>query len=196
MAIVGAGVVIAVTMPFTAPATSQTAHSWDSTVGAGRITPYYVPAAPSTSAAIRFNWSSSNSTEVNWYAAGPCSPAPSWCIEGGPIASWPGNTSGSWSGTGPAGSGYCILVNDHGSVSVNFSGEFIESVRSSTHPLPMVPFAIVLSGGSILIGIGGLSIYLGLFLPAGTYRPRGSTPTDDPEAYADSPDETVVDPPE
>ncbi|MFY9717256.1 MAG: hypothetical protein WAK40_04910 [Thermoplasmata archaeon] len=188
MVIVGAGVAIAVTMPFTSPGTSRTVQTWDSQVRAGTSKTYDVPASPSNSAAMQFDWNSTNATMVVWYVAGPCPTTPGWCLEGA-IKSWTaGNTSGNWSGFGPAASGYCLFIHDSGSAPINFTGEFVESVPTPGHHLPMIPFAIVLSGGSILMGIGGLSIYLGLFLPSGTYGPRGPHSTEDTEAASEPPD--------
>ena len=178
MAIVGAGVVVAVTLPFAASAPTMTAHTWDSQVGPDTWRTYDVPADAAHSAAVRFTWNASRAAEVYWYAAGPCASGTGWCLEG-VLANWSGTTSGNWTAIGVAATGYCILVDDSGSASMNFTGQFVESVSNPGHRLPMVPLAFGLGGGAILIGMGGVATYLGLFLPASVYRSESTTPGDD-----------------
>jgi len=181
MAIVGAGVVAAITMPFAAPDTSRSSQSWDFVVPPESLKTYNITATPGDSASVRFAWNSTVATKVVWYSAGPCSPTPNWCVSG-ILASWNGNTTGKWTVSGVPPTGYRVQIVDSGSAPVSFSGQFVESVSEPSHHLPMVPFAFVLSGGSILIGLGGLSIYLGLFLPSGTFGPRVSGPSDESDS--------------
>ncbi len=187
MAIVGAGVVGAVSMPFGAMTDSRTDHTWQSSVAPDSHKKYDMPVAPAGTASVRFSWNSTRPAEVWWFAAGPCSDPPSnasaWCLDGSAIVNWTGSTSGHWTASGPPATGYCVLVDDDGSVSVNFTGEFVEAVPDPGHRLPMVPLALALSGGSMLVGIGALAVYLGVFLPSGVYRPKGPRPSaeDSPE---------------
>jgi hypothetical protein len=194
IAIVGAGVVAAVALPFGAAASSTTDRSFQSSVGPDTWKTYNIPAASAGDAAVRFDWNSTHATEVYWYAAGPCVGSASWCLKGGPLASWKGNTTGHWAGFGPPSTGYCVLVDDDNNVSVNFTGEFVESYPAPNHRLPMVPFALVLGGGTMLIGMGGLAMYLGVFLPSGVYRsePTGS---DDADPEGSDPDLSPGPPP-
>ena len=76
-----------------------------------------------------------------------------------------------------------MIVDDPGDAGLNFTSEFVESYPAPAHHLPLVPFALVVSGGSFLVGIGGLAIYLGVFLPSNVY---GAPP---PEEDDPSPDE-------
>jgi len=68
---------------------------------------------------------------------------------------------------------------------VNFSAEFTEHYRSSDLSLPPIPFAVTVAGGSILAGVGGVLLYLGLFLPSGVYAPYDE-PSDNEEPQDDT----------
>lgn len=195
MALVGAGVMIAVTMPVGTSQESKTDRSWVLPVDPDNWATYNVPAAAEMHAAISFSWNTSRAAEVDWYVAGPCPTDPaSWCLHG-VLKSWSGSTSGNWTTTGPTSSGYCVqVVNENGSESVSFSGEFVESYPAPSHHLPMLPLAFGIGGGALLIGMGGLAIYLGVFLPPGVYRssPEGS-PGDDPDEPYDDRTERPLD---
>lgn len=179
MAIVGAGVVVAVAMPFGPGTPSKTDRVWQSSVSADSWEKHELPAVPAGTAAIMFSWNTSRTAQVYWYAAGPCVSTAGWCLDGGPLAFWSDNTTGHWTDSGPPPSGYCIMVDDPSSAPVNFSGELVESYAGPSHRLPMVPLLLILGGGSLLAGIGGLAIYLGLFLPSGVYSAPEATPRPD-----------------
>jgi hypothetical protein len=186
MAIVGAGVVAAVVLPFSSASPSQTERSFQTYVGPGDWSEQALPAAAAGNAHVEFTWNASHATEVDWYVAWPCGGGKGWCIEGGPLAQWTGRTTGTWNTSGAPASGYCVMIVDSGSQSVNFTGQFIESYSSDPgRHLPMVPLALVISGGSMLVGMGGLALYLGAFLPSGIYD---QGPADE-YAPPDEPDE-------
>lgn len=182
MAIVGASVVVAVSMPFGSMGSSETDRTWQTLVGPDTSAKHDLPTTPVGNAAVRFSWNSTHAAEVYWFAAGPCAQVAGWCLEGGPLANWTGNTTGHWTGSGAPASAYCVLVEDPTSAPVNFSGELVESYSNAPHHLPMIPLVLIVGGGALLVGIGGLAIYLGLFLPSGIYQ----TPAPDDEGE-DSP---------
>jgi hypothetical protein len=174
MAIVGAGVVVAVVMPFGSATPAKTEGSWQASVISGPPDKHAVSTSPTGSATVTFTWNSSVSVEVWWYQAGPCggnAPPGSWCLVAGPpLATWAANTSGHWTDSGAPASAYCVLVENSGSAPVNFSDQFVESYVDPLHHLPLLPFGLIVGGGALLVGIGGLAIYLGAFLPSGVYQ--------------------------
>jgi hypothetical protein len=184
MAIVGAGVIVAVAMPFGSADHSQTDRSWQVPLGPGDSQMHPIPAAPAGTAAVTFVWNSSQATEVYWYAASPCFISPnitSLCIEGAPLANWTGNTSGHWTASGPPASGYCVLVNNVGKSAVTFFAEFIESYLDPDPRLPAVPLAWSVAGGVLLVGLGVTAAYLGVFLPSGVFQtPAPEDPSGEP----------------
>jgi len=189
MALVGAGVVVAITLPFSPADSSQTDRTWEAPVPAKAEVFHDVEAASVGAASISLSWHSTKAVAVYWYEAGPCAaPSVGWCVDGGPLQTWTPTTSGNWTSSGPAASEYCIMVDDPTNSALNFSAEFVESYPDPGHPIPTLPLALGVSGGALLIGLGGVAIYLGLFLPTGVYSsaPGGSEGDDeDLEPYDD-----------
>ena len=146
--------------------------------------------APSTNATILLHavatgdgsaniaWNASAPAVVYWYAEAPCNPPPGWCFEGGALANWSGMLGGQWSWQGNVASLYCLYIVDKADRSVNITASFAESYPTSTHRLPLVPFLWTMAGGSLLLGVGGMAVYLGVFLPAGVYSTPAAVPRD------------------
>jgi hypothetical protein len=178
MAIVGAGVVFAVTMPLVPAPASKTDRSWDVSLTADSWQSHDLVAASAGTASVTFNWNASKAADVDWYAIEPCSNSTplvriagqSWCIQGQALDKWTNLSSGNWTARGPPSIGYCVLVDNSGAAPVSFTAEFQESYHASGKRLPLVPMVLVVAGGSLLAAIGGIAAYLGAFLPAGVYR--------------------------
>lgn len=170
IAIVGAGIVIAVGLPVeTSGHTSHASASAFGTVVPGAWFAFSMNATPADEASESFAWSANGSVEVQWYAAdpgaasGPCSvPAP-------PLATWANTSRGEWNGTGAAPAIYCVWVHDTAGHPLNFTGQFHEEAVDPPLHLPTLLLAWLVIGGSLLAGIGGIAVYLGLFLPTDVY---------------------------
>ena len=185
MAIIGAGVVVAVSLPVGATTVSETDRSWVTFLGPGSWQPHAFAAVmvPRGTASFAFSWNASGSAEVDWYAASPCGNPLGWC-RGPWIANWSA-TSGLWHGSGRPMSGYYVLVNNSGNATVTFTGEFVESYPDAEPHLGVAPLAWTMGGGGLLIGMGALAIYLGIFLPSGVYEGRPQDDLTNPEYYDD-----------
>lgn len=180
IAIVGAGIVVAVGLPV-----SEGSHSSQSTASAaGTVSPgawytFTMNATAASQATDTFSWSANGPAEVQWYAAVSCSTPRTWCVEGGPLQLWANTTSGHWSNQGASSAIYCVWVNDTAGHALNFTGSFAESAVMPPTRLPTLFLAWLVVGGSLLAGIGGIGVYLGLFLPTDVYA-RGDG-IDDPD---------------
>jgi hypothetical protein len=184
IAIVGAGIVLAVGLPV-----SQGTHESHASASATRtLSPggwyrFAMNATPAEQATETFSWNASSPTEVLWYVAS-CSTNLTWCVEGSPLKQWNG-TSGEWSNNGAASAVYCVWIDVPAGQPVNFTGNFEESaVEPPTH-LPTLVLAWLVVGGCLLAGIGGIGVYLGLFLPTDVYGRRGGAE----EEFVDDPDD-------
>ncbi|MGC1581118.1 MAG: hypothetical protein WA766_06525 [Candidatus Acidiferrales bacterium] len=177
-AIVGAGVIAAMALTEQGPAATRT----------GQVSVQQL--APSTNATILLHavatgdgsaniaWNASAPAVVYWYAEAPCNPPPGWCFEGGALANWSGMLGGQWSWQGNVARLYCLYIVDKADRSVNITASFAESYPTSTHRLPLVPILCTMAGGSLLLGVGGMAVYLGVFLPAGVYSTPAAVPRD------------------
>jgi hypothetical protein len=168
IAIIGAGVIAAVTLPHASP------HDATGSVSAPQLhpgLPSWIPlnVTPADRGSVTFTWTSSQLANVEWYAAVSCSTAQTWCVQGEPLKSWHNQTSGEWSASGPVLAIYSVSVNDTANVPLNFSGQFHEEISETDALLPMLPLAISIAGGALLLGMGGVAAYLGIFLPSNVY---------------------------
>lgn len=168
-AVIGAGVLVSVLYTADAPSVERNGSVAVQNLGPGNWTLFTVPATSQSSATLSLHWSSSAAVAVNWYLTVSCQSASGWCIETAPVASWFGNTSGSWGSSGGAIALYVLWVQDTANTPVNFSAAFAESYHPTTLTLLPIPLAVVLAGGSLLAGTGAVAIYLGLFLPTGVF---------------------------
>lgn len=167
--------IVAVTLPV-----SSTADTHSGSVVVPQVDPglaSWVPLnlTPTNHGLVSFSWSASQKANVEWWAAHSCSTSPrTWCVTGQPLKTWTGATSGDWSDSGPVVAIYSVSVNNTANSSLNFSGEFHEELPGSNALLPMLPMAVSIAGGGLLIGMGAIATYLGLFLPSGVYSdPEG-----------------------
>ena len=178
IAIIGAGVIIAVTLPNGSP---QDTH--DGLVSLPQIHPglsswVQLNVTPTDRGSVSFRWTSTQTAAVEWYATTSyyANSTWNWKIVGGPLKSWANNTSGQWTITGVVDAVYTISIRDTSNHTLNFTTEFEEDISNSGALLPTLPMAVSVAGGALLVGMGGIAIYLGLFLPSGVYDPDDGEP--------------------
>jgi hypothetical protein len=173
IAIVGAGVVLAVALPSGASRDDRTGLVDIDRLLPGDSLSSLVNGTASSQATVSFNWSATSSADVQWWVASfACSTPRTWCVQGEePLHDWSGNTSGEWSIIGSAAEVYCIWVADASDQNLTFTGELKEVASAPEGLLPMLPLAWTVAGGTLLIGMGGVAAYLGLFLPSTVYAP-------------------------
>lgn len=191
LAVVGAGVIAAVSVSVPSPPISRTgSFSLDDFTSASWSSSLFA-AVPTSSAGLSLLWDSSGSMSVTLAAAAKCSSPPGWCEEGSALVNWTNTSHGSWNASGPSTSLYVLeFLSTGSSGSVNFSAEFNESYRTTGPALPPVLYGLAVAGGGVLIGIGGLATYLGLFLPT---NPLGPTdPALEPTGDADGLDPAAI----
>jgi hypothetical protein len=185
-AVVGAGVIAAMTMTVPGPTATRTGDADVNQLAAGQARTMMMSAVATGAGSVSLSWWSSTPMQVAWYAAVACksSDGTGWCLLGGPLANWTKTPNGDWSREGSVSGLYCLWIEDPGNVSANFSASLVESYPTLTHVLPIVPLLWTMGGGSLLVGVGGMAVYLGIFLPSGVY----SVPLPAPRAPAGGPE--------
>jgi hypothetical protein len=144
----------------------------------------------STSANFVLSWTSTAPLNVTLFQGVACSSASGFCTSGPPLASWPSNTSGGWLHSGTVVNPYLLDVDNHQSSNVSLAGSLAESYPDGTGPAPTSTVVTLLAGGVLLVVIGGLALFLGLFLRSGVYaEPEPLVPR-----YAHELDRSGVDP--
>ena len=192
VAILGGGLVI--TLFFLSGGTATT--SGNSVQGVSLLpgSPYDSVISPSTSvaASITLSWSSTGPATVTLTPAFPCGDPVTYCIDGPPVFSWTNQTSGKATDSHANSSAYVLTASTFGTSGVRFSYGIIVAYQPSA-PVPVWAWWLIAGGGVVLLAIGGIAIFLGLFLPSGVYSGEtivdtGRRPLDlPPDEYEDEP---------
>ena len=137
-----------------------------------KITPADAP-----SATMYFSWVSDYSIAVSLYDAVPCAPGNRSCTSTPALVSWVENSSGDWNSSGRVDLPVYVVLTNNGSTPVTVSGTVVATYVPSTPYLPTWSLVALVTGAIVLLGIGAVAIFLGLFLPGGVYaRPPSSPP--------------------
>ena len=192
LVVLGSAVIVGLLYPGDIP--TLPVHSSEKVVdldpGAWRS--FAVSAVANGQATVTFNWTASAAVNVSWFTAVPCAPAPNTCGNPPALRTWLGNVSGHWTRSGDSGALYEFVVEVSNATAhpVNFTASFSELYPGGQRSLPMLPFVITMGAGSLLVGMGGVVLYLGLFLPPGTFGPVADPelgPYDDDDLGPDGP---------
>jgi hypothetical protein len=125
---------------------------------------------------LQLSWSSDAPLSVDLYHPDYCPQFPS-CSLGDPLVSWTSEVSESWSMSGPLTFPYLLNLSNSGGTPVSFHVAFTENYTVHSGVIPPVTELFIYTGGAILIVIGALGVFLGLFLRGGVYQgPAPVTP--------------------
>jgi hypothetical protein len=133
------------------------------------------PATSSSSVpeSITLSWTSTTPANVALIPATAC--GTSYCPSGGPELTWSNVTTGKGTLSSPDSSAYLLRIVNPGNVSLRFSAGISVSFAPPA-PVPVWAWWLIAGGGVVLLGIGGIALFLGLFLPGGVYSPEGPPP--------------------
>jgi len=134
---------------------------------------HVIPSSPQRSAAVIFAWSSTRSVQVSLYVAGGCpnQTVGYVCPSGGALKHWWSET-GTWSWSGAVTEPWLLIVVNPNSTAAALNGTLVESYPAPTSFSSGINLVVLLVGSILLIGIGALALFLGLFLRGGVYQPR------------------------
>jgi hypothetical protein len=153
-----------------------------------------------SSGTFSITWSATHAMSVDLYQGVSCSAPSHYCDSGPPLVTWPMNTSGLWTQSGTLRSPLLLSLTNSGSTNVTFSGSTLESYAVGGSNLPAWVELTILAGAVLLVAIGGLAVFLGLFLRSGVYSrpdavlPRYASGLDGPDDEFDDPYEDEADP--
>ncbi len=129
-----------------------------------------IPLHASSGATFVLSWSSTGATNVTLWSTSPCAaPAVGNCVNVPALVNWPANESGRWSMSGTVVSEYVLSTRDVGPTNLNFTYTASEAYPISKAPLSPLAVSLILLGAGLLLGIGGIAVFLGLFLRGGVY---------------------------
>lgn len=171
LALVGAGLIYVLVDPADAPYATRTSDAEITDLVSGDWRTASMPTTASGHATFTFSWYSTQSARVDLYSLYACKVPGGYCTSLPALAAWPGGQNASWSATGASGAMYEVWVEPvaPANVTLNFSAVLTERYPAGEFALPLPAFAVAMTGGGVLAGIGGVALYLGLFLPSGVY---------------------------
>lgn len=121
-----------------------------------------------TGSVLAIAWSATGPAVVAVDSAPGCHGTASACTPGAAVAAWSSNRSGAWSTDGSVAFPLLVTVRDAGES--NLSIDLVVSVSAAANPaLPSLTLLIDLIAGVALTAIGGLALFLGLFLRSGVF---------------------------
>jgi hypothetical protein len=154
------------------------------------VTDFSIAGLPGGSPKFNLHWTATGLADVGLYPEADCTGTTS-CPSSSALANWTGRTNASWSHQGPLPFPLTLLAGPEGNLSITFSFVATTSVASAPAAGSLVSILVDLSSGALLV-VGGLGIFLGLFLrsnPYGPPRPLVSHHPDDSQRIADMMDE-------
>jgi len=183
IAIIGAGLIV--TLFFLSGGPNTTSQLTFENPGLAPHTPWPEVISLSTSSHVTLglSWSSSGPANVSLTPAAPCSGSIGACPIGPAVFNWTLSLSGKGSTSSGNATEYILLVTNPGSGPIRFSAVVTVNYQAAS-PLPAWGWGLIAVGGLTLLAIGGIAVFLGLFLPGGVYGPPGEPPEplDGPEA--------------
>jgi len=177
IAVIGGGLFASLFVISGGPQTTTRASFDNPNIPAHKSWPELIERSTTISATIGLTWSTNVPANVSLTAAGLCSNSSlGVCPYGPPLFAWTGATSGKASGSTGNATAFILLVQNPGTNTVDFAGTVSVSY-TPVAPFPTWAWGVIALGGVVLLGMGGIALFLGLFLPSGVYRdPPGSTP--------------------
>jgi hypothetical protein len=133
---------------------------------------HVIPASLQKSASVVYAWSSTRSVQVYLYVAAGCpNNTAGYVCPGGPaLKTWWSDT-GVWSWTGSVSEPWLLIVVNPNSTAASYNSTLVESYPAMTAFGSGWNLFVLLIGSIVLIGIGALALFLGLFLRGGVYGP-------------------------
>lgn len=172
VAIVGAGLMVSLFFLPGVPTNTRYSSVSIADLAPNTTRSWPITESPAISATLSLTWSAGSTVSVSLWRASTCGGAT--CPASPALAVWNANVSGTWSFDGTVGSLVLLSVTNFGHATTTFTGAVTETYVVAS-PSQVVPaWALITIGGLFLLGIGGVAIFLGLFLEPGVYRPPGS----------------------
>lgn len=202
LAVLGAGLVLTLFFLSTGPSTTTQIRPEDPSLSPGAPQSWVVPGPTGGSGTITLSWTASAAADVNLWPATTCASPGGFCPTGVPALNWSNSLSGKGTLASATGATYILIVSDPGGAPLRFQGVVSVTYTPGT-PVAAWSWGLIAAGGIALLTIGGIAIFLGLYLPPGVYRDPDSQPVarrhpslppDDPEARYDDPETGVDDP--
>lgn len=195
LAVLGAGLVVSLFFLSGGPAATTQATYADPSLAPHSNQSWVIPGPPG-SGSLTVSWTTTAGADVSVTPAASCVSPSGVCPTGPSELNWTAGSAGKGTVSPASASDYILTVVNPGTNSLRFSA-FVSVSYSTGTPISAWIWGLIASGGIALLAIGGVALFLGLFLPSGVYdAPDGelraerhpSLPPDEPEFEDDPPE--------
>jgi hypothetical protein len=192
--VVGVGLIVTLFLLSSGALTTNRTSFENPTLSADSVWVEVVTRSGSSQATVTLSWSSSEPVNVTLTPAQACSSLLGYCASGAPVFNWTLQTSGKATDSSASAPAYLLRV-----VNPSASDCRVSAVASVSYnpgsSLPDWAWFLIVAGGVILLAMGGIAIFLGLFLPRGVYQDPGRVMRGRPPPF-EPPEEPGPDEPE
>jgi hypothetical protein len=173
VALIGVGVLIAAFGASPGPSVAIVQSVDAPLIMPGSEYQHVVPSSLQKTASVVYAWSSTRSVKVFLYVAGSCAnQTPGYVCPAGPaLMSW-WDTSGVYSYTAAVVAPWLVIVDNVNGTDVAYNGTLVETYVAPPAFGAGWNVYVLIAGSIVLIGIGAVALFLGLFLRGGVYGPR------------------------
>jgi hypothetical protein len=193
VALIGAGVLLASLSFSTGPTSTQFDPVTLPSIAGHSYYEQQLVGVNESSATVSFTWAASKNIVVAVYPSVACPHISGVCPSGTPVATW-WDDAGRWSASGSITFPLFLNLSNPNATATSFSATFLETYTTSSLDNPTWNLFLPLIGAVVLIAIGGVAVFLGLFLGKGVYPGRNPPPLDPEDDELEDDDATEIDP--
>jgi hypothetical protein len=192
VAVIGAGVLLASLTFATGPTFTQFDPVTVPSIPAHTYYEQQLVGVNESSASVTLTWAASDKLVVSVYPAVHCPHTSGVCPSGTAVATWWAD-SGRFTASGALAFPLFLNLSNANNTATSFSATFVETYTTSALTNPTWSLFVPLIGAVVLCAIGGVAIFLGLFLPTGVYAGENPPPLDPEDDDLDEGGETEID---
>ncbi|MGP8159381.1 MAG: hypothetical protein ACLPWO_07255 [Thermoplasmata archaeon] len=168
IAVLGVGLILTLVFLSSGSANTSQVSSQDPDLAPHSNETWIVSGPTPGAGSIALSWTASSPANVSLWPVTSCVGPFGPCRTGSAVLRWSAATSGQGTVVPSNASLYILLAANPGNLSLRFSAMFSISF-APTAPFPAWGWGLIATGGVALLTIGGIALFLGLFLPAGVY---------------------------
>jgi hypothetical protein len=169
IAVIGAGLIIVLFVLSGGSTTSSRTSFADPALSGHSNQTWTIAGPPWSGGSISIVWTTSADANVTLIPATSCVGPSGFCPVGPAVLNWTMATSGKGTVASTNASLYVLRVMNSGGNPLTFSAQ-VSVTYSPGVPFGMWIMVTIIAGGVTLLVIGGVALFLGLFLPGGVYR--------------------------
>jgi hypothetical protein len=169
IAVLGAGLILTLVFLSSGSVNTSQVSSQDPSLAPHSNESWMISGPTPGAGSVGLSWTTSSPANVSLWPVTSCLGPFGPCRTGPAVLSWSLAVSGQGTVSPSNASLYILLVSNPGNIALRFSAVFSISF-APTAPFPAWGWGLIATGGVALLAIGGIALFLGLFLPGGVYR--------------------------